>query len=34
MTVYIDEEKDTLKKYREKTKQEVDELKLHIKNNE
>ena len=34
MTVYIDEEKETLKKYRDKTKWEIDILKEHVKNNE
>lgn len=33
MTVYIDEEKETLKKYREKQKLELDTLKEHINNN-
>lgn len=34
MTVYVDEEKETLKKYRDKTKWEIDLLKEHVKNNE
>lgn len=32
--IYIDEEKDKLKAYREKTKTEVDELKKHVAKNE
>lgn len=32
--IYIDEEKDKLKAYREKTKETVNELKRHVKENE